>query len=684
MHNKNTKHSIPSSLSLIALSLLSTLATPVTFAEDVLDTIVITGEKIDKSAKDTTTAVTVITEDEIASSDKRTAHEIATEAPNVIGDSSFSNISIRGVSGGGAATGGAALITGSRPRVATVVDGSTQDWSGYNFTPVSLWDAEQVEVLRGPQSTAQGATAIAGAVVVNTNDPTFEDEAAVRIGLEHHDNGNMQYNLAAMSSGALIDDELAYRFAIDGAKDEGWINYDEPSGNDYPDLAESKNLNVRGKLLWEPASIPELSTKLTLNYHKNEGEHTGFVSNTDEGIATQTLDVSAAVARVQDSDENDVGLDVNYELSPGITNALHISHIDSDIYADGYQNSTVNTYAIDQKSTAVENRVLFNQDNAKLTGVLGLYVSTKDSVIDATQNGISIDTAYTTDTTAAYGESTYALTPKTNVTAGLRVENEDVDKSGSIVATAYNVDTGNVDQDYDKTHTLPKLAVTQDISDTTTLGASVRKGYSPGGTSIDTLGNISEFDSEEVTTFELSSKSDFGNGTVITANLFYNNYTDYQAPSSSFAILNVDEAHTYGLEIEATTWLTENVELRGSVGLLKSEVDKYDDDTSTEGNDLSSAPGTNLGLGFTYYIGDAWSVGADVTYVGEYYSDLDNSDKAGDYALTDIRAQYTLGDLTIDGYITNLTNEEAVFYRSGALATVAETRTIGISATYRM
>lgn len=650
-----------------------------------LDTMVVTGEKIDKNIKETTTAVTLFSGDVLKTGEITEVKDIAIGAPNVIPDT-FGHISIRGVSGGGAATGGVALMTGARARIATVVDGTTQDWSGYNFTPTNLWDVEQVEVLRGPQSTTQGASAIAGALVVNTNDPTFESEAAVRLGLESYKNGNLKHNLAFMSSGALVENELAYRIAADQTKGDGWLNYDTSnySGN-LPNLSESSSLNIRGKLLFEPTVIPELSAKLTVNYLENEGEHANFASNTAQGIASQEMTISdsgGAVARVQDSKNTSIAADINYELSDGITNSLHISRIDSDIYADGYgfaSGTTTHTYDIEQTTTSLENRIIFNDKRAKLVGVAGLFYAYKDSIINASQGVININTSYTTTTKALYGEGTYSLSPDTKVTTGLRIENEETDKTGSFFSTQ------KVNQNTSSTHYLPKLAVTHDISSTTILGASVSKGYSPNGTYINTTGDVFSFDSEEVTSFELSSKSAFGAGTTLRANLFYNNYKDYQA-LSGFTIVNVDAAHTIGFELEANTWLTDNLEIQGSVGLLRSEIDKYNSLSNYKGNQLSGAPENNFGLGFTHYIGNNLSFGADVTYVGKYYSNLSNTnnDMAGDYFIANTRLQYVTGDLTFNGFVKNLTGEKLLYYRTDSLAAVGQDRTVGISLTYRM
>lgn len=667
---------LTTSVSLIALSIISAnslmIATSAQAETRAPSAIIITGEKIDRDLRETTAAISVISEEKLLSNEVKQAREIATTAPNVVQDS-FGNISIRGMSGGGAATGGAALITGSRARVATVVDGSTQDWSGYNFTPSTLWDVEQVEVLRGVQSTAQGASAIGGAIVIKTKDPSFTNEAAIRVGLDHFQNGNQKHNLAAMLSGPIIENELAYRVALDSSSGEGWLNYNNDDDS-VPNLSHAQSINMRGKLLWEPANTPELSTKLTFNYHQNKGEHASFASNNDPDIDSQTLDLSSTISRVQDSNENSLALDVNYELGDGLMNYFHLSHIDSDIYADGYQTGKVHTYDIEQKSTALENRLVFDSQESKLTGVIGLFAAKKRSAIHANQN-ILIDTDYTTRTTAVYGQSSYALTDKTKITAGLRIENEDTDKLGSFFNSA------KLRQDANQTYYLPKLELTHQLS-ATTLGASVRKGYSPSGSGITFGGDVYTYDSEQVTAYELSSKSLIGENTRINANIFYNEYQDYQA-LSGLSILNVDSANTYGAELELVTWPTANTQFSGSVGLLKTNIRS---DASYQGKELSSAPRTNVSIGVNHFIGSHWSLGADVTYVGHFYSDLANTNdsKVGGHAIANTLIQYQHKDLTISGYIKNLANQDSLYYRSGALASVGQSRTLGISANYRL
>lgn len=651
-----------------------------------LETITVTGQKLNKSLKDTASAVTVITEDQFENGETKDLNDLATAAPNVVAEG-FGAISIRGINGTGAASGGYAYITGSRARISTIVDGVTQSWSGYSFTPTNLWDTKQVEVLRGPQSTVQGTNSIGGALVVATNDPTYVWESSVRAGLENYENGNIKNNLAVMLNAPIVDQQLAMRIAVDGTKGEGWMNYAQASDelDTGPDVNDSENLNARVKLLWEPQAVPGLSAKLTYNHHHYEGEYLNWANDVDSGFSSQTMTLDAdnrENIRLQDSDVDSVALDVDYLLAEGISNTFHLGYITTDVHFYSYplDNTTVQS---NNDSWVVENRVLFTVPTSKWSGVAGVYVAHDESDLDV-QIPLYDMEAYvgsgTTLTSALFGEATYALTDQWNITAGGRVENEKVDRN----LTAYSTNT--LDQDTSNTILLPKLGVTYAMSRDTTLGATVQRGYNAGGGALnwDTY-DYYVYDKETVIAYETSVKSQLTDALQVSANLFYNDYQGYQAFVDSAYIANIDSSHTYGLEIESDYWATQNLKLRGSVGLLDSKVDS--DNTSSKGNELPNAAHTNLAAGFTQYIGQNLSFGADVRYVGEYYSDLENTEeyKAGDYMTADARVQYVFGSLTIDGYIKNLTDEDVIYYNnSGSRAAVGQTRTYGISATYRM
>ncbi len=646
-----------------------------------LDTIEVTGEKVNKDIKDTTTAVTVITEDQYESGQEKDINDVVTTAPNVT-TGAFGTVNIRGVNSAGAAVGRNAFMTGNSPRISTVVDGVTESWGGYNFNPTDVWDSKQVEVLRGPQSTSQGSNAIGGAIVLETNDPTNYLESSVRAGLESYDNGNIKHNVAAMVSGPIIDNELSARVTIDHTEGDGYIDYIKADDDDT-DYSESESLNTRAKLLWTPKNIAGLTVKVTGVHRENDGEYLNWVDNTSDGTANKilTVDDDDSNTRRQDSQVNSVSTNIDYAINPQLKNQLQISY--SDYLASFEEYTDGMTLVLTEKKTTVEDKVIFNPSNAKLTGFLGLYASQSDTTLDVDKSTFSnyFVSEGTKTTVAMYGETTYALSDKLAITTGGRLQNENQDR------TLVEKTTTTLDEDTTDTVFLPKLAATYDISNATTLGASVTKGYNSGGAGLNwDDSSYYTFDPETVLTYEVSSKTRFKNNLTINASLFYNDYSDYQA-YTDYELDNVASSHTYGAEIEVVALATNTLELRASAGTLKTKVDSTSsENASWQGNELSYSPDLNIGLGFTKYIGESWSVGADSTYVSSYYSDMDNteSDKAGNYVTTNTFVKYTYKDLTIDGYINNITNEDILYQISSTGASVGASRTLGISATYRM
>lgn len=644
-----------------------------------IERITITAEKMDKFIEDTTTAITVIDGDEIAKGGAKTVLDTVTKAPNVV-TSGFGTVNIRGINGAGAANGFYAIRSGARPRINTSVDGVEDAFTGYNFSGSGVWDIQAVEVLRGPQSTTQGENSIGGAIAVKTNDPTFAPEYAIRVGAETYDNGNVMKNVALMASGALTD-ELAYRLAFDGTDGQGYMTYDGETSSVPVDPEDSNNLNLRGKLLWKPAFNEDLEIKLTANYRKADGNYLNW-ANWDDGTGyeDETFTLSTADrtnTRIQDSDVNNLSLEVNYELNDKLTSITQISTNSQTNIFDQYPSEQ--TYTFKDTTNKIESRLLVTPSEASFNGFIGLMAADRDNTVSSESYSTEGETKETR--VGLFGEVNYFATDKLTITAGARLQYEKQDRTFN----ASYAGTG-IDDDLSDTYLLPKLAVTYRVMDNTTLGLSARQGYNSGGLGYYNYHGASEvytYETETVSTYEFSSKTILNNATSINLALFYNEYQDYQG-ISNYKIVNVGETNTMGLELEVTHWLTKSLEISPSIGYMKSEIDN---DDNFESNELSNAPELNVALGVTQFIGENLTIGADLTYVGEYYSDLDNTEdyKAGDYAIVDASIDYTIDDLLISGYVTNLTDEDVVYLINGDYrASVGQSRTFGVNFTYRM
>lgn len=691
IHKNNTAPKKLLNKTLLAISINVAIFSGNLFAEDAiqkdasqadapkLEVMVVTAEKMDKNIKDTTTAITVIDGEVAAKMGAKTVNDVITTAPNVVA-AAYGTVNIRGINGSGAASGYYATVSGSRQRINTSVDGVADAYTGYNFSGSGVWDVDQIEVLRGPQSTTQGENSIGGAVSVKTNDPTFAPEYAIRGGLETYDNGNVMKSVAIMASGPL-NDELAYRIAFEGTDGDGYITYEGDTDDIPVDPEASENINLRAKLLWEPDFDENLSIKLTTNYRKADGNYLNWVDfNNGELSEDQTLTLSSASrinTRIQDSDVKNISTEVNYVFSNAVTSVTILSINNQKNKFDQYP--TASTYVFEDKTISAESRLLLTPADSLLNGFVGFMLADRKSTV------LGSDTAEgeTKETRAGlFGEGNYDLTEQLTLTLGGRLQYEEQNRIYSKTGSNY------IDEDIDELLFLPKLAATYDVTDSTTIGLSARKGYNSGGIGYDNgfwsrPSEAYNFDSETVYAYEFSSKTALSNGSTINTAIFFNDYEGYQDISDG-RINNVDSAYTYGLEIEATHWLTNSLEVRPTVGFMKSEVNK---DADYQGNNLSNAPELNASLALTQYIGENLTIGADITYVGEYYSDLNNTEdyKSGDYTLLNTAIDYKIGDMLISAYVTNLTNEDVVYLiNRGTRASVGQSRTVGLNVTYRM
>ena len=202
------------------------------------------------------------------------------EYQNLTSSGSTSSIAIRGIGRNGASGQGRGVTSN------VYVDGSPLSGTALGRSLTSLWDVEQVEVLRGSQSSVQGRNALAGAIVVTTADPTYSPEGKLRLSYGE----NSSYQVAGAFSNAIIDEQLAFRLAADIQESDGFIDHIHADKNaDYED-----RLLLRGKLLFEPKAIDDLSVKLTFDHNDTNIGEARPVVNTPDNVtdeAYQTFDV---------------------------------------------------------------------------------------------------------------------------------------------------------------------------------------------------------------------------------------------------------------------------------------------------------------------------------------------------------------------------------------------------------
>ncbi|MGR3808323.1 TonB-dependent receptor [Pasteurella testudinis] len=580
-----------------------------------LDEIIVSGEKSERSKFETSSSLTVTTVNDLQrAGDITTATHLLKKTVNIL-DTGLGNdlATVRGVDGSGPATGAVAFFAGSRPRLNMSIDGRTSTYVELAHSAKSLWDMKQVEIYRGAQSYAQGRNAIAGAVVMTSNDPSHEWEGAAKLNI-----GNQHTRqTAAMISGPLIADELAFRLSVDQQQRKSFvdlISY-EPVGNPR----WYKTTTARAKLLWTPSALPEFYSRFTLNHldsrlPQNEAGNQPInnVRFTPQRPVLDTMSTSGI-------------WDIGWQFSD-------FWKFENKLIYSKYENNRLTLPAplgapatLDGRELQIEPIMKFEISDAKYSGLFGLFYfqAKQDETVDIrTFHNIFKDK---TKTKAVFGELKYAPNANFDVTLSARYEQEHHQRQGGSALF-------EIDRDKKYNVFLPKIDLAWNLLEKQRLGFKVGRGYNPGGAGVTFANPYTgyEYDAEYVWNYELYHRwISTDNSFELRTNLFYNDYKNMQLPyylsASSVVIRNADKVVTYGIETNADWQLTDNLNLYVGIGLLKTKVKKYPG-SGIEGNKLSRSPSYTATLGGRYQFLNHWEFGGDIYFVNRYYSELTNSD----------------------------------------------------------
>ncbi|MEA3404978.1 MAG: TonB-dependent receptor plug domain-containing protein, partial [Pseudomonadota bacterium] len=240
----------------LAFAITSIIATSSVAAEE-LDTVMVNADFRATAIEDSTSSVTVIDSIEINKRSAQHVEKILNSAPNVnfsAGASRGQYFQIRGIGER------SQFQTPINPSVGLTVDGIDYSRTG---AAANLLDTKQVEILRGPQGTRFGANALAGMILVESNDPTKETEAYI----EQTIGSRNTYTTTGVISGTLIEDKLLGRLALQRHVTDGYME------NTYLDKDNTNNLDeVTGKAKLRWLASDDLTVDFTaIHFDKDNG-----------------------------------------------------------------------------------------------------------------------------------------------------------------------------------------------------------------------------------------------------------------------------------------------------------------------------------------------------------------------------------------------------------------------------
>jgi|GEM_PF-627820 len=643
-----------------------------------LDTIVVIGEKTERSLKETTSSVSVIGSETLNTMQYHSISAAIADIANVVTLSGAAP-DIRGVKGNGGAGGFNSVSGGAKARVSTLIDGVAEPFVADLTGDSGIWDIEQIEVYRGPQSTSNGRNSIGGSIYIKTADPSFEWQGAARVGYRNQED---YLDTSLMLSGPIVGDKLAFRLTAQRLSAETLTDNTAYSTNPaHYKLDELETTRLKGKLLW--AVNADVNLLLTHSSNNEQGD-AGRVYY----AADNPWEYNRIFFRDIETDSNTTSLKLDARINDDISVDVLVAYMDYQWGFDTYEASPAaeQQLQIDEKNLSIDAKINFGNNNDAIQGFIGLAYH--DSEQDILSEGRF---AYFGDdqgeSKAIYGEVNISLSEDLRMILGGRLERESQERHFTYLPIVAKLDTN-------KSIFLPKLALLYQINDNSNLAFSARRGYNAAGGALNfALQQYYYYDEETVDSYEFSLRSGSEDGRFnMTANVFYNDYDGYQAQNASRSVVNMDKAVTYGAELEATLRPISELEIKAGLGLLKTDISNGGVNYATAtGNELNSAPDITANLSLKYWLNDNFNFGIGFKYVDEYFGDIENTQgrKAGNYTVGRLNANYAMENWALAAFVNNIFDEKAFTvtepvggrYPLGYVA-IVQPRTVGVSVNY--
>jgi outer membrane receptor protein involved in Fe transport len=524
------------------------------------------------------------------------------------------------------------------------------DFSGIGM-PATLFDVQQIEVLRGPQGTLYGANALAGLVSVRTRAPSAEHELEIEATNGEH---------SARSAGAMIGGPLgqgstaAFRLVGQRYRSDGFRRNFFLGRDDTNDFDETTG---RAKLRWLPRE--DLQLDLTAVFADLDNGYDAFA--VDNGRVTRSdrpgRDAQRSrgfAARLEHSGFERVVLqsittvadsDIVYSFDGDWGNDR-----DWGIFAP-YDFSS--RFLRDRRTWSQELRAVSAPGRGaggRADWVFGLYTlgarETNDQ-LDLFNGELfrALDSRYEAQSTAAYGQVDLPIGARAALTFGARIEHrgaEYEDSDGSRFAP-------------DETHAGGHMALRRELAAGHSAYFSVASGYKAGGFNVGLQipEDRREFGAERLTSYELGWRTARAERRWrAQAALFYMRRTDQQVNTSFqldpgdplsyvFFTDNAARGENYGIETEWTWRAGSRLELSASGALLETSYIGYRfGERDLDGREQAHAPEYQYALAAQYRDPRGWLARLDVQGMDDFYFDASHDQRSDPFRLVNLRVGY--------------------------------------------
>ncbi|MGC3980438.1 MAG: TonB-dependent receptor [Steroidobacteraceae bacterium] len=570
-------------------------------AQEVLEEIVVTAQKREENSQKTAIAISTIQGEELIDRGISQLDNALTTIPGVAiqrQGGAGAQIFIRGIG-----TNNVDKSYSAQPSVALNIDGVSSS-NARNVTS-SMFDVERVEVLKGPQGTLYGASAVGGAVNVVLAQPGAEFAAKVQAQVTSY-NGRSLNGMLNLP----LTDSLAARLTVGYDKQDTWL--DTPAlgpvasdGVRYPtdNPGGYDNQSARLKLKYSPSDVFSLTG--SYQHERNKSTAIRFVSLTDFTTGNPfyappftsqqgpTTNYDYAYDRNSEVKNSTFGLDLELTLGNfAQLTFLPTWKVSERVYEDASPSEVTAAGQVQspkERQDSYELRLASLPDSSFKWTVGSFvqkssYAASSDTIVVGETNVNTVTGQPLTaqrvqsrpyDPWSVFGQVTAPITDAFRVTVGGRYSRDEKEMNARNYQRFINTDTNTnvagaptaLSPEYSaslkKSTFTYKAGVELDVAPDSMLYAQVATGYKAGGLvnlgipqSLNDYVMPARYKDEKSTSYQLGSKNRFlDNSLQVNAEAYYTVYDRMQVQYFNTADTNGDG-------------VLDNVLLIGNVGCL--------------------------------------------------------------------------------------------------------------------
>ncbi len=656
-------------LSLITATLLPLLAAPIyANADDTeLEKIIVTGDFQQESIQTLSASASLFSENEMNQRGATYLDEMLASAANVnfaAGASRGRYIQIRGV---GLRS---QFVDPINPSVGLVIDGI--NYSGLGGSSL-LFDIDQVEIYRGPQGTRFGADGMAGMIQMQSANATSDPSLKLHLGA-----GTYNSHEAGLAASTGLTDDTSARVSYFRRKSDGYVDnlyLDKPTQDQDEQVARFK-----------------LNSQLTAHLNSELNLHYIDINN---GYDAFTLDNSRNSLADQPGEDNQqsyaIGLNNTYTGFDAFDVNLNLSAIDTELFysfdedwvcndsskpqlcaaglhPDGY--SSTDIYSRDRDDQALDLQFTGKAGN----WVAGIYYQNRDVDLERQYTWLAnpFASTYETNNIAAYGQLATKIGPKTTLITGLRIEQYQGDYT----------DSNGFIEETDDIMLGGKIALEYQVIDRTMIYTSITRGYKAGGINSEALAKAKDeglsldadffkqhtsFDPEYLWSGEFGVKgSSLDDKFTLRLAAFYMHRDNIQLKSWQVSdqqftgyVANASSGSNYGLEIEGSYLLTDNLLISGSAGYLDTKINDFvtKSGLNQDGREQAQAPKYQYAFSARYNVTDELYAMLGIEGKDDYYFSDSHNAQAPNTNLVNASLGYEAESWAVRAWARNVFDE---------------------------